>query len=62
MVSKIFTGLLSKNNIRSYSRYTSKGAVFAERFRRTNEDYSKKHVFLKRDGYWIDELPVITKQ
>ena len=34
-VNKIFNDFLKLNNIKRYSRYTSKGAVFAERFNRT---------------------------
>ena len=34
-VNKIFNEFLKKNKIKRYSRYTDKGAVFAERFNRT---------------------------
>ena len=40
-LNKIFTDLLNKNNIRRYSRYTSSGAVFSERFNRTIRDFFK---------------------
>ena len=45
-----------------YSRNSSYGAVFAERFNRTIRDFLKRPVFEKRDGNWIDILPTITKQ
>ena len=51
-----------KNNIKLYSRNSSYGAVFAERFNRTIRDLLKKPVFGKGDGKWIDILPTITKQ
>ena len=37
-VYKIFTDLLNKNNIRRFSRKTSLGAIFAERFNCTKRD------------------------
>ena len=60
--NRIFQDLLDKNNIKMYSRNSSYGAVFAERFNRTIRDLLKKHVFEKGDGNWIDVLPTITKQ
>ena len=60
--NNIFQDYLKKNNIKLYSRNTSLGAVFAERFNRTIRDLVKKPVFEKGDGSWIDVLPVITKQ
>ena len=54
--------MLNKNNIKLYSRNSSYGAVFAERFNRTIRDLLKKPVFEKGDGNWIDVLPTITKQ
>ena len=59
---KIFQDFLKKNNIKIYSRNSSYGAVFAERFNRTNRDLLKKPVFEKCDGNWIDFLQTITKQ
>ena len=53
---------MNKNNIKLYSRNTSYGAVFAERFNRTIRDLLKRPVFEKGDGNWIDVLPTITKQ
>ena len=60
--NNIFQDFLNKNNIKLYSRNSSYGAVFAERFNRTIRDLVKKPVFEKGDGNWIDVLPVITKQ
>ena len=60
--NNIFQEFLSKNNIKLYSRNSSYGAVFAERFNRTIRDLLKKPVFEKGDGNWIDVLPKITKQ
>ena len=59
---KIFQDFLNKNNIKIYSRKSSYGAVFAERFNRTIRDLLKRLVFEKGDGNWIDVLPKITKQ
>ena len=60
--NNIFQDFLNKNNIKLYSRNSSYGAVFAERFNRTIRDFLKKPVFEKCDGNWIDVLPTITKQ
>ena len=60
--SNIFQDFLNKNDIKFYSRNTSYGADFAERFNRTIRDLLKKPVFEKGDGNWIDVLPTITKQ
>ena len=60
--NSIFQDFLNKNNIKLYSRNSSYGAVFAERFNRTIRDLLKKPVFEKGDGNWIDILPTITKQ
>ena len=43
--NKIFQDFLNKNNIKLYSRKSSYGAVFAERFNRTIRDPFKKIVF-----------------
>ena len=53
---------LNKNNINLFSRNSSYGAVFAERFNRTKRDLLKKIVFEQGDAKWIDILPTITKQ
>ena len=60
--NNIFQDFLNKNNIKLYSRNSSYGAVFAERFNRTIRDFLKKPVFEKGDSNWIEVLPTITKQ
>ena len=60
--NNIFQEFLNKNDIKLYSRNSSYGAVFAERFNRTIRDLLKKPVFEKGDGNWIDVLQTITKQ
>ena len=60
--NNIFQDFLNKNIIKLYSRNSSYGAVFAERFNRTIRDLLKRPVFEKGDGNWIDILPTITKQ
>ena len=60
--NNIFQDFLNENNIKLYSRNSSYGAVFAERFNRTIRDLLKKLVFEKGDGIWVDTLPTITKQ
>ena len=59
--NNIFQEFLNKNNIELYSRNTSYGAVFAERFNRTTTDLLKRRVSEKGDGNWIDVLPKITR-
>ena len=60
--NNIFQDFLNENNIKLYSRNSSYGAVFAERFNRTIRDLLKKIVFEQGDAKWIDILPTITKQ
>ena len=60
--NNIFQDFLNKNDIKLYSRNSSYGAVFAERFNRTIRDLLKKIVFEQGDGNWIDVLSTITKQ
>ena len=60
--NNIFQDFLNKNNITLYSRNSSYGAVFAERFNRTIRDLLKKPVFERGDDNWIDVLQTITKQ
>ena len=60
--NNIFQDFLNKNNIKLYSRNSSYGAVFAERFNRTLRDLLKRPVFEKGVGKWIDILQTITKQ
>ena len=57
-----FQDFLNKNKIKLYSRNSSYGAVFAERFNGTIRDLRKRPVFEKGDGNWIDVLQTITKQ
>ena len=57
-----FQDVLNKNDVKFFSRNTSLGAVFAERFSHTIKDLLKQPVFEKGDGNWIDVLPTITKQ
>ena len=58
----IFQNFLNNNNIQNYSRNTSFGSVFAERFNHSIRDLLKNPVFEWRDGNWIDILPTIRKQ
>ena len=60
--NNIFQDFLNKNNNKLYSRNSSYGAVFAERFNRTIRDLLKKIVFEQGDAKWIDILPTITEQ
>ena len=60
--AKIFKSYLKSQNIKRYSRYTSKGAVFAERFNRTIRNLLKKPVFENGDANWIDILDSIIKK
>ena len=60
--NNIFQDFLNKNNIKLYSRNSSYGAVFAERFNRTIRDLLKKIAFERGDANWIDILQTITKQ
>ena len=60
--NNIFQDFLNKSNIKLYSRNSSYGAVFAERFNHTIRDIPKKSVFEKGDSNWIDVLSTITKQ
>ena len=60
--NNIFQDFLNKNDIKLYSRNSSYGSVFAERFNRTIRDLLKKIVFERGDANWIDVLPKIKKQ
>ena len=60
--NNIFQDFLNKNNIKLFSRKSSFGAVFAERFNRTIRDLLKKIVFEQGNAKWIDILQSITKQ
>ena len=61
-VNKIFNEFLNNNKIKRYSRYTDKGAVFAERFNKTIRNLLKKPVFEKGNADWISELSSVIKQ
>ena len=61
-ITIFFKTSLNKNNIKLYSRTSSYGAVFAERFNRTIRDLLKKIVFEQGDAKWVDVLHTITKQ
>ena len=60
--NNVFQDFLNKSNIKLYSRNSSYGAVFAERFNRTIRDLLKRPVFEKGDANWIDILSTITNQ
>ena len=52
--NNIFQDFLNKNNFKDYSRNSSYGVVFAERFNRAIRDLLKKIVFEQSDANWID--------
>ena len=58
IVKKIFTNLWKNKNTQRFTRITSLGAVFAERFNRTLRDLFKRPVFEKSGA----NLPTTTKQ
>ena len=60
--NNIFQDFINKNDIEIFSRNSSYGAVFAERFNPTIRDLLKRPVFEKCDAKWIDILPTITKE
>ena len=60
--SRIFRNLLDNINIEHYSRNSSLGAIFAERFNRTMKDLLQRPHFERRDGNRSDILPTISKQ
>ena len=55
-VSKTNKKFLKQNDIRRYSRYASKGAVFAEKFNITIRKMLTKPVFEDKYANWIDGL------
>ena len=61
-VNKIFNEFLNNNKIKRYSRYTDKGALFAERFNRTLRNLLKKPVFEKGNADWLSELLSVIKK
>ena len=60
--NNIFQSFLNNNNIGLYSRITSFGSVFEERFNRTVINLLKRPVFEKGFANWIDVVPTIAKQ
>ena len=52
---------LEKDNAINYSRNTSLGAVFAEKFNRTIRDLLKRPVFERCVAIRVDIMPTITK-
>ena len=60
--NKIFNEFLNNNKIKRYSRYTDKGAVFAERFIETIRNLLKKPVFEKGKADWLSEIPSVIKK
>ena len=60
--NNIFQDFLNKNSIKVYSRNSSYGAVFAERFNFPISNLLKRPLFEKGDGNWIDVFTTITKQ
>ena len=61
-VNKIFNEFLNNNKIKRYSRYTDKGAVFAERFNKTVRTLLKKPVFEKGNADWLSELSSVVNK
>ena len=61
-VNKTFNEFLNNNKIKRYSRYTDKGAVFAERFNKTIRNLLKKPVFLKGNADWLSELSSVVNK
>ena len=58
----ILQNFVKNNDIKPYSRNSSFGAVFAERFNKSIRNIPKKFVFERGDANWIDALPTVTKQ
>ena len=61
-VNKILSDFSHKNNFKPYKRYTSLGAVLAERFDTTIRDLPKRPVFEKGDSSWVFLFPIKRKQ
>ena len=60
--NNFYLDFLNKNNIKLYSRNSSYGVVFAERYNLTIKDLLRRPVFQRGDAKWIDVPPTITKQ
>ena len=56
------TDLLSKNNIKRYSRCNSIGDAFAKIFKHTNTNLLEKPLFESGDASWIDALTTISNK
>ena len=61
LYNSFFQNFINNNNIKHYSRNSSFGAVYAERYKFFIRDLLKRPGFEKGDGNWIDVLPVVTK-
>ena len=61
LYKNIFRNFLNNTNFKHYSRNTSFGDVFAERFNRTIRDLPKRPLCEKVESNWVDNLPKITK-
>ena len=61
-VNKIFNELPKKDNIKRYSRYADKRAVFADSFNRTVRNSLKKPVLFTGNAFWLSELPSVINQ
>ena len=61
-VNKFFNEFLNNQNVKKYSRYTDKGAFFAERFKRTIRELLKKQVLLKGNADWLSKFPIVFNQ
>ena len=53
---------MKQNTTRRFSRNTSVGAIFAERFNRTIRSLLKKPIFEKVNAGWLGELPSVIQQ
>ena len=60
--NKIWNEFLNTIIVKSNSRYTDKGAVFAELFNGTKRNLLNKPVFEKRNADWLSELPSVIKK
>ena len=61
-MNKIFSGFSSESNVKRFSRYTGKGAVFAEQFNRAICNLLKKPVFEKGNGDFLSDLPSVIRK
>ena len=61
MLTKFFYEFSTNNNFKKYSRYTKKGALFAEQLNRIVRNLLKKPIFEKGKADWLSELPSVIK-